>query len=217
MSDTNIAFAAIAPDVNAEMSRMKPTASRTVSSAIPINAKNAALLRVMVEIIRPQLKRMFREEGNNRATATIECAGQTLQLGCLWFGSGKAEMLRRPRLQLRTVPLPHCHSRRLHREIGPRCSARNLSWLGFLSPRTRGSDPFRSSLRFAMGLTTMKRSEYNHARRYMGMPTYICLARWTSKGLENIKDSPSRLDAGRKLFLSTGVTLKEFFMVTGCP
>jgi uncharacterized protein with GYD domain len=49
----------------------------------------------------------------------------------------------------------------------------------------------------------------------MGMPTYICLARWTSKGLENIKDSPSRLDAGRKLFLSTGVTLKEFFMVTG--
>ena len=47
------------------------------------------------------------------------------------------------------------------------------------------------------------------------MPTYICLARWTSKGLENIKDSPSRLDAGRKLFQSVGVTLKEFFMVTG--
>ena len=47
------------------------------------------------------------------------------------------------------------------------------------------------------------------------MPTYICLARWTSKGLENIKDSPSRLDAGRKLFQSVGVTPKEFFMVTG--
>ena len=34
------------------------------------------------------------------------------------------------------------------------------------------------------------------------MPTYVCLARWTAKGLENIKDSPSRLDAGRKLFVS---------------
>ena len=47
------------------------------------------------------------------------------------------------------------------------------------------------------------------------MQTYICLARWTSKGLENVKDSPSRLDAARKLFQSLGVTLKEFFMVTG--
>ena len=32
---------------------MKPTASRTVSRVMQINAKNAALLRVMVEIIRP--------------------------------------------------------------------------------------------------------------------------------------------------------------------
>jgi uncharacterized protein with GYD domain len=47
------------------------------------------------------------------------------------------------------------------------------------------------------------------------MPTYICLARWTSKGLENIKDSPERLDAARKLFQSSGLTLKDFFMVTG--
>ena len=47
------------------------------------------------------------------------------------------------------------------------------------------------------------------------MPTYICLARWTSKGLEDIKDSPSRLDAARKLFQSSGLTLKDFFMVTG--
>jgi uncharacterized protein with GYD domain len=47
------------------------------------------------------------------------------------------------------------------------------------------------------------------------MPTYICLARWTSKGLENIKDSPSRLDAARKLFQSSGLILKDFFMVMG--
>ena len=47
------------------------------------------------------------------------------------------------------------------------------------------------------------------------MPTYICLVRWTAKGLENIKDSPSRLDAARKVFQSTGAIIKDFYMVTG--
>src|ERR1017187_8655624 len=56
ISDTKMAFAAIAPDVNAEMSRMKPNATTTVSSIMPTRANNAALLRLMVEIIRPQLR-----------------------------------------------------------------------------------------------------------------------------------------------------------------
>ncbi len=47
------------------------------------------------------------------------------------------------------------------------------------------------------------------------MPTYITLLRWTSKGLENIKDSPKRLEAARKGFAALGVTLKDFYMVTG--
>ena len=47
------------------------------------------------------------------------------------------------------------------------------------------------------------------------MPTYICLLRWTAKGIENIKDSPSRLDAARKVMQSSGATLKDFYMVTG--
>ena len=47
------------------------------------------------------------------------------------------------------------------------------------------------------------------------MPTYICLARWTSTGIENIKESPSRLDAARTLFQSMGLILKDFYMVTG--
>jgi uncharacterized protein with GYD domain len=47
------------------------------------------------------------------------------------------------------------------------------------------------------------------------MPTYITLIRWTSKGLEDIKDSPKRLDAARKAFEAAGVTLKDFYMVTG--
>ena len=47
------------------------------------------------------------------------------------------------------------------------------------------------------------------------MPTYITLMRWTSQGAKNIKDSPSRLDAARKAFQAVGVTLKDFYMVTG--
>jgi uncharacterized protein with GYD domain len=47
------------------------------------------------------------------------------------------------------------------------------------------------------------------------MSTYLCLLRWTGKGLENIADSPSRLDAARKVFESAGVTMKDFFMLMG--
>jgi uncharacterized protein with GYD domain len=47
------------------------------------------------------------------------------------------------------------------------------------------------------------------------MQTYVCLLRWTHKGLEDIKDSPSRLDAARKSFESAGVSMKSFFMTMG--
>lgn len=47
------------------------------------------------------------------------------------------------------------------------------------------------------------------------MQTYICLLRWTHKGLEDIKGSPSRLDAARRAFESAGLTMKAFYMVMG--
>ncbi len=47
------------------------------------------------------------------------------------------------------------------------------------------------------------------------MPTYIALLKWTPQGLQNVKESPSRLDAARKSFEGTDVKLKEFYMVTG--
>jgi uncharacterized protein with GYD domain len=47
------------------------------------------------------------------------------------------------------------------------------------------------------------------------MPTYVTLLRWTSEGVKNVKESPSRLDAARKAFQAAGVTLKDFYMVTG--
>jgi len=47
------------------------------------------------------------------------------------------------------------------------------------------------------------------------MPTYVCLANWTQKGIESIKESPSRLDAGKKLFRELGVEVKAFYMTSG--
>jgi uncharacterized protein with GYD domain len=47
------------------------------------------------------------------------------------------------------------------------------------------------------------------------MPTYIAMFKWTPQGLQNIKQSPSRLDAARKGFEAAGVKLKDFYMVTG--
>ena len=47
------------------------------------------------------------------------------------------------------------------------------------------------------------------------MPTYIALLKWTPQGLQDVKQSPSRLDAARKSFDVAGVKMKEFYMVTG--
>jgi uncharacterized protein with GYD domain len=47
------------------------------------------------------------------------------------------------------------------------------------------------------------------------MQTYIALLNWTPQGLQNLRESPSRLDAARKSFEAAGVKMKDFYMVTG--
>ena len=47
------------------------------------------------------------------------------------------------------------------------------------------------------------------------MPTYICLCNWTQKGIENVKESPKRLDAARGFFKEMGVEIKDFYMTSG--
>jgi uncharacterized protein with GYD domain len=47
------------------------------------------------------------------------------------------------------------------------------------------------------------------------MPTYIALLNWTSQGLKDIKQSPSRLESARNGFEDAGVRIKDFYMVTG--
>ena len=47
------------------------------------------------------------------------------------------------------------------------------------------------------------------------MSTYIMLVGWTQKGIENVKDSPGRLDAAKKAFEAAGAEIKAFYLVTG--
>ncbi len=47
------------------------------------------------------------------------------------------------------------------------------------------------------------------------MPTFITLLRYTQQGAANVKDSPSRLDAGRKAFKEFGVEIKDTYLMMG--
>ncbi len=47
------------------------------------------------------------------------------------------------------------------------------------------------------------------------MPTYLSLMRWTKEGVEKIKDSPARLDAGKKAIELAGGKVISFYMLMG--
>jgi len=47
------------------------------------------------------------------------------------------------------------------------------------------------------------------------MPTYITLVRYTQQGIQNIKDSPARLDAAKQAFRAMGAELKQWYLVMG--
>jgi len=47
------------------------------------------------------------------------------------------------------------------------------------------------------------------------MSTYITLLRWTQQGVAKAKDSPKRLDAGRKAFKKLGVEIKATYLTMG--
>ncbi len=47
------------------------------------------------------------------------------------------------------------------------------------------------------------------------MPTYISLLRYTQQGVQNIKESPARLDAAKKAFQAMGAELKQWYLVMG--
>ena len=47
------------------------------------------------------------------------------------------------------------------------------------------------------------------------MPIYISLIRWTQKGIENVKESPGRLEQAKATYKAMGAELKDFYLVTG--
>jgi uncharacterized protein with GYD domain len=47
------------------------------------------------------------------------------------------------------------------------------------------------------------------------MATYIMLFRFTRRGIENIKESPSRVEAAKKVLRDMGGEVKAFYMVLG--
>ena len=47
------------------------------------------------------------------------------------------------------------------------------------------------------------------------MPTYVTLAKWTDQGIRNVKDSPKREDAFRKLCEKMGAKVKDAYRTMG--
>ena len=47
------------------------------------------------------------------------------------------------------------------------------------------------------------------------MPTYMSLIKYTQKGVENMKESPARLDAAKEIFKSMGAEIKAFYLAMG--
>ncbi len=47
------------------------------------------------------------------------------------------------------------------------------------------------------------------------MATYLMLFQFTQKGIENVKESPARVDALRQTFRDAGAEIKEFYALLG--
>ena len=47
------------------------------------------------------------------------------------------------------------------------------------------------------------------------MPSYVMLANWTDQGARQVKESPKRLDAAKKLLGEMGGSFKDFYLTMG--
>ena len=47
------------------------------------------------------------------------------------------------------------------------------------------------------------------------MSTYVTLVKYTQRGAENMKESPSRLETAKEVFKSMGGELKSFYLAMG--
>src|SRR5215510_4051560 len=63
--------------------------------------------------------------------------------------------------------------------------------------------------------TVSKTDLHKSVRGETNMPMYVALLKWTGQGIGNVKDSPARLDAGRKAFKKMGVKIKDTYLTMG--
>ena len=47
------------------------------------------------------------------------------------------------------------------------------------------------------------------------MTTYVMLASWTERGINEVKDAPRRLDAAKRLLKDRGGEMKSFYLTMG--
>jgi uncharacterized protein with GYD domain len=47
------------------------------------------------------------------------------------------------------------------------------------------------------------------------MTTYVMLLDWTEQGVKTVRESPSRLDAGKKALSDMGGSIKQFYLTMG--
>jgi uncharacterized protein with GYD domain len=47
------------------------------------------------------------------------------------------------------------------------------------------------------------------------MTTYVMLINWTEQGIKSVRESPTRLDAARKLLADMGGSFKDFYLTMG--
>ena len=47
------------------------------------------------------------------------------------------------------------------------------------------------------------------------MPTYVTLVKYTDQGIRNIKESPARLEAAKKVAKSAGAEIESFYLALG--
>lgn len=47
------------------------------------------------------------------------------------------------------------------------------------------------------------------------MTTYIMLINWTEQGVKNVRESPKRLDAAKKMLSDMGGSFKQFYLTMG--
>ncbi len=47
------------------------------------------------------------------------------------------------------------------------------------------------------------------------MPSYIALLNWTQQGIQNVKDSPARLEQAKAATKAAGGEIKSFYMTLG--